>query len=182
MKFLTSTVISALLLASHASAQDFGAELSFNANPVEQSIVIFENGSSRLVRANLEKRPGSMLISAAIGVLEPQALVAASATLSNGEIRSSALQHPDDEMSGQTSASLLAQEIASQEGINTDRKRQLEDLNREIETVSSDLRMKAGLEKVDAMYQRISELKELISVEQKRSAELDQLLAAQGEK
>ena len=147
--------LSSLTPASQAEA--VSEHIKVSGHPLRQYILVSTGRESRLTRANLEQLSDGYAVSAEIELSE-DALVAAVLELDNGDVVSSALRAQGDDLLLRRSADLTQARVAGLEKQKSELQAQSEELEQGIAKLNSELRVKAGMDDVDRIYQKVEEL------------------------
>ena len=145
-------------------------QLPFRGDVSGQWIAINDGGSIKLIKADLQKTPEKLIISAEVEKLKSKALIAGIARFSNNEILSSnfrsyskggesATSWSDSDELGQVTEKLQSTKL------------ELARLEEEVKVAGADLRKRAGLGDVDAIYQKIEALSAKIEEKKAKKAE-----------
>lgn len=162
MKNFIYICIVLLCCLGQAHAELIVSGIQATGNVQSQSIAVLTDHDFVFYPAQLEKTKDGMSVSAQVPALSTDTLVAAVVVLSDGNVISSALHKAGAGDLNLESTALVKDEIGKLKSQISEQKNRLNNLQSEIDAVNSRLRKEAGLEEVDAIYNRVKILDEQI--------------------
>lgn len=160
--FALMLALGAAIASGRAGADEIAEVVPLSGHALRQFIAVVEGANIDLARAELEKSEESARVSAELPVSRPEALVSAVLFMAEGEVRSSPLRNAEGDELGRESGELAQGRIEDMKSEIVESRRRIAALELEIESANTDLRHKAGLTEVAAIYTKVRQHRQAV--------------------
>lgn len=153
-------LISLFICPLLAQAEALSTSVPFLGEPRREWIAVLDEQQLRLVRADVIKTPEALHLSAVLPGLPAEFKMAGIVEYEDGRVVSNPLHEPERVSLPKESSHLARERIERLRRQESDLKKQEQELDEEANRLRRSLRLSAGLDDVDRVYERVSQLEE----------------------
>jgi hypothetical protein len=146
-----------------AQAEALSTSVPFLGEPRREWIAVLDEQQLRLVKADVIKTPEALHLSAVFPGLPTEFKMAGVVEYEDGRVISNPLHEPERVNLPKESSHLARERIERLRRQEVDLQRQIQDLNAEADRLRRSLRLSAGLDDVDRVYDRVAQLEERLN-------------------